>query len=386
MRVAYVCSDPGVPVFGRKGSSVHVRAVVQELVRGGAEVELFAARLGGPAPDELAKVRVHALGRPSTRDVADRERALQAADDRLPGRLAHLPPFDLVYERFSLWSTAAMRHATQTGVPSILEVNAPLVEEQAEHRSLVDREEAQRRAATALQLARAVVCVSEPVAAWVRTVVPTATPWVVPNGVDPARFEARPSPRGVRHPRPFTVAFVGTLKPWHGVEVLVRAIAMVADVHLLVLGDGPQREPLERLAVTLHVEDRVHFRGPVAPEALPRELAGADAAAAPYPTAEGYFSPLKVFEYLAAGLPVVASRSGQLPQLLTDGVDARLVTPGDAGALAQALIELRNGEQQRTRMGAAARRTASRHTWARVVATSLATVGLTLPAHDPVAV
>jgi glycosyltransferase involved in cell wall biosynthesis len=279
-----------------------------------------------------------------------------------------------------------MQHAAETGVPSILEVNAPLVEEQAEHRRLVDRAEAQRRAATALHLAGAAVCVSEPVAEWVRAVAPTTATRVVPNGVDPARFGVRPGPVPARHTRPFTVAFVGTLKPWHGVDVLVRAIAMVDDAHLIVVGDGPQREPLERLAAELRVGHRITFRGSLAPEAVPAELAGADAAAAPYPTAECYFSPLKIVEYLAAGLPVVASRSGQLPQLLTDGEDARLVTPGDAMALSHALAQLRDDDQLRARMGAAARVTALHHTWARVVATSLATVGLALPAGATVSV
>ncbi|MBC9824107.1 glycosyltransferase family 4 protein [Terrabacter sp. MAHUQ-38] len=380
MRVGYVCADPGVPVFGLKGASVHAQAVMLELVRGGAEVELFAARLGAPAPTGLSGIRVNVLGRPASRDLARRERELQQADEQLPARLAGGRPFDLVYERFSLWSTAGMRHAAAAGLPSILEVNAPLVEEQAEHRGLVDRPEAQRRAATALRLAGAAICVSEPVAAWVRAVAPTTPVHVVPNGVDAARFDVPRGARSSARAPAFTVAFVGTLKPWHGVEVLVQAIAALADVHLLVVGDGPERESLERLAIALRVAHRVHFRGSVAPEAMPAELARADAAAAPYPVAECYFSPLKVFEYLAAGLPVVASRSGQLPQLLTDGADALLVPPGDPVVLAHALSRLRDDVQLRERLGATARVTAQRHTWARVVATSLAAVGLRLPA------
>lgn len=387
MRVGYVCADPGVPVFGQKGCSVHVQAVLLELLRGGAEVELFAARLGAPAPAGLSGVTVNALGRPVTRDLARRERELQRADDQLARRLAAGRPFDLVYERFSLWSTGGMRHAAAAGIPSILEVNAPLVQEQAEHRGLVDAAGAERLAAAALRLAGAAICVSEPVAEWVRTVAPTTLTRVVPNGVDPARFDVRRGGPGTAdRPRPFTVAFVGTLKPWHGVEVLVGAVAAVTDVHLLVVGDGPQRESLQRLATDLQAGDRVHFRGSVAPEAMPAELAGADAAAAPYPVAEGYFSPLKIFEYLAAGLPVVASRSGQLPRLLTDGADALLVPPGDPVALAQALAQLRDDVQLRERLGATARTTALRHTWARVVADSLAAVGLGLPADDSVAV
>ena len=125
-----------------------------------------------------------------------REVALQAADKALAALLDVLPLFDLVYERYSLWGTAGMRYAARQGIPGILEVNAPLVEEQERHRGLVAREEALARAQVVMSLARSVVCVSEPVAAWVGEVSPGARTSVLPNGVDPQRFRPDPSPPG----------------------------------------------------------------------------------------------------------------------------------------------------------------------------------------------
>ena len=151
---------------------------------------------------------------------------------------------------------------------------------------------------------------------------------VLPNGVDPARFTPGPEPGG-----PFTVGFVGTLKPWHGVDVLVRAVALLDEVRLRVIGDGPEREALERLAVRLLGAHRADFVGAVPPGQLPAELARLHVAVAPYPVADTYFSPLKVFEYLAAGLPVVASRSGQLSQLLAEAICCVILVPPIARSL-----------------------------------------------------
>ena len=73
MRLAYVCADPGVPVFGRKGASIHVQEVVRALDARGVEVELFASRTGGDPPPGLEKVPLHGLPAPPKGDLAARE-------------------------------------------------------------------------------------------------------------------------------------------------------------------------------------------------------------------------------------------------------------------------------------------------------------------------
>jgi glycosyltransferase involved in cell wall biosynthesis len=94
-----------------------------------------------------------------------------------------------------------------------------------------------------------------------------------------------------------------------------------------------------------------------------------DAAVAPYPKlANFYFSPLKVFEYMAAGLPIVASRTGQVAQLIEDGVTGLLYEPGDIGAMFEALERLRRDSQLRVDLGRAARAAILRgHTWRTIV-------------------
>ena len=378
MRVAFVCADPGVPVFGAKGSSVHVQSVVRALLRRGAEVELLAARVDGPPPAGLEGVALHRLPRPPKSDPAERERRARAANAELARTLAVLAPVDLVYERCSLWSVAALRHARRAGVPAVLEVNAPLVEEQARHRVLADRAAAERIARVQAELADVLVAVSAGVAAHLRRRHPGAAGRVrvIGNGVDPERFPAALAAE--RAAAPFTVGFVGTLKPWHGVETLADAFALlrahVSDARLLVVGDGPARAALERRLDAAGVAAAAELTGSVRPDVVPALLARMSVAVAPYPPLpQFYFSPLKVLEAMAAGLPVVASRVGDLQRLVADGRTGRLVPPGDPEALATALCSLADRPDERVRLGAAARRAVlAAHTWDAVVGRILA--------------
>lgn len=380
-RVAYVSTDPGVPVFGSKGASVHVQAVVRELLRRGCEVHLVAARVGGDRPRGLEDVVVHELPRITGEPGAEREASARASAAAAAGVLAGLhgeQPLDLVYERYSLWSDAAMTWTRYHEVDGVLEVNAPLIDEQAQHRVLADRAGAEAIARQAFDSATSVVTVSGPVADWVAERTSNRNVTVVPNGVDTAYIT--PGGSAPREADGFTVGFVGTLKPWHGVEVLLEAFARLVrtdtDARLRLVGDGPQREALTARATELGISDHVDLVGAVPPEEMPAELAAMDVAVAPYPQLpDFYFSPLKIYEYLAAGLPVVASDIGPCADILDDGDLGMLVTPGDVTELAAVLAGLRHDDLMRTDLGRAGRDAAvARHDWSRVVSRILATV------------
>jgi glycosyltransferase involved in cell wall biosynthesis len=387
MRVAYVCADPGVPAFGAKGSSVHVQSVIRALLGRGARVTLFAARFDGEAPAGLETVTTRELPRPPKGELAAREAMLLAANADLAVALELAGPFDMVYERYSLWSYAGMEHAYARGLPGLLEVNAPLIAEQERHRGLADRAEAERVAWRAFGTASALLAVSEGVAGYLRAA-PAAhgRVHVVPNGVDPARFPPR---RGRPEGAPFTVGFVGTLKPWHGLETLLEAFALlrrrVPEARLLLVGDGPERDAILAHGAALGLGDAMGLTGAVSPELVPALLAEMDVATAPYPAMEGcYFSPLKLFEYMAAGLPVAASRIGQAPEVIAHGRSGLLCPPGDPAALAAALERLHGDPALRARLGAAARATViERYTWDAVAGRILALAERAVAVGEP---
>ncbi|GGH37297.1 glycosyltransferase family 4 protein [Microbacterium album] len=357
MRVAYVCADPGIPVLGDKGASVHVRQIVREFRRRGDEVTVYCTRRGGGS--SLDDVRIVEVAVPKG-EPAQRERHVARAAAELAAR-ARADGCDLVYERYSLFSDAA----TRIDAPSIVEVNAPLIDEQRAFRTLVDAAGARATTARLFAHAAVVAAVSPPVAAWAAGL-GAARPIVAANGVDTSRFGAARS-SGSREPGPLRVCFVGSLKPWHGVETAIDAVAGLADAELVVIGDGPERSRLEERA--RRVAARVRFHGAVANDRIPALLARMDVGVAPYPaSADDYFSPLKVYEYLASGLPVVASRTGQLPAIIEHGATGLLVAPGDAAAIRRALARLRDERGLAERLGAAARRTArDRHDWRTVL-------------------
>ncbi|MBK9408119.1 MAG: glycosyltransferase family 4 protein [Gemmatimonadetes bacterium] len=346
MRIAYVCADAGIPVFGTKGASVHVQGVVSAMRREGHDVTLVAARAGGSPPAALSELPVLLVEPAAATTAAQRERAMCAVDARIAEILTRQGPFDLVYERYSLWGTAGMSYARRHGVPGILEVNAPLIEEQRTHRELVDVAGAERVAASAFADAALLVAVSQPVARYLRDQPTRRAPvLVVPNGIDPTRFPT-PAFAGGRAGRPFTLGFLGTLKPWHGLDALVESFAFVRAIdgqaRLLIVGDGPERAALAADLERRGLTDAATITGAVRPEEVAHHLAAMDVALAPYPASgDAYFSPLKVVEYLAAGVPVVASRTGQLPELVRHGVTGLLVPPGDARATASACNRLR---------------------------------------------
>ena len=392
MRIAYICADSGIPLWSEKGAANHVREFVAALEKLGHTPMLFVARTGSGEPTLNIRVCRLRAGEPDSTAPADWAREVQALDRNIVLEKAletehQRAPFDLVYERYSLWSFSARDFAARYGIPYVLEVNSPLRDEQKLYRRLMLDSASASIQSLLFSTADLVVGVSDEVVDYVRRTPGAAPAIAVPNGVDLSLFdESWFDEDDAQEPaRSFTIGFLGSLKPWHGVEILLEAFGDLAeesdDYRLLIVGDGPARAEIKRFTKERGLSPRVSLTGAVPKPEAARLLQRMDVATAPYPLLENfYFSPLKLYEYMAAGRAIAASAIGEIPDILDHGCTGLLVRPGDPNDLAAKIRTLREDASLRRRLGREARREAfDKHGWTGRVEQILTATGL--PTH-----
>ncbi|MFM7225251.1 MAG: glycosyltransferase, partial [Actinomycetota bacterium] len=203
-----------------------------------------------------------------------------------------------------------------------------------------------------------------------------------PTGADPESRgeEERAAARAATRARlglddAFVVGWVGSFRRFHALDLAVAAVAEVPGAALLLVGDGPERRRVEAEAAARGV--RTVTTGTVPHAELPDVLAAMDAAVVVAATGQTFhYSPLKLAEYLAAGLPVVAPAIGEPGARIRDGEDGLLVAPGDPAALAAALRRLRDDPALRVRLGTRAREVAAESwSWDRSAERVIAALG-----------
>lgn len=392
MRLLYLSFDRGIPVLGDKGASVHVREFVRAACELGHEVLLACAKRGSgnrAPPGELLELpcdgleqTMPALGASEGSDptLLQRELTKVAYDQRIGERVLSEVAArgwrpELVYERHALFCTAGVGIAAQLSCPRILEVNAPLVEEQKRFRGLCLQSQARRMEIESFRGADAIVAVSQQVSAYIQAscAVGARRIHVLPNAVDVAAFGSGQGRDEVRRqlgygPADCAVTFIGSFKPWHGTAFLLEVFEALARMRpcarLIAVGDGPEREGVAARAARSPFRDRVCLPGRIPHAQIPSWVAAGDIVVAPYEAMEDfYFSPLKVVEALAAGKPVVAPRLGQLAEMVEHGRTGLLYPPGDAAACREAIRSLMDDPARRECMGRAARSAVAGQSW-----------------------
>jgi glycosyltransferase involved in cell wall biosynthesis len=196
---------------------------------------------------------------------------------------------------------------------------------------------------------------------------------VIPNAADPDVFGPLVEPSRIRQRLGwgdrFVIGFVGSMKPWHGADVLLQAMRLLGGAEspyrLLLVGAGPELDSLRHRAAEMGMADVVHLAGAIPHQQVPDYLHAMDLAVAPYaPDADEYFSPVKLFEYMSMALPVVAARLGQVSEVIEDGRTGWLFKPGDAVELAGLIDRLAPERELRREVGVAARaRVMNEYTW-----------------------
>jgi len=266
----------------------------------------------------------------------------------------------VIYERYNLFLLAGMMLKWRKGIPLILEVNAPLALERGKFGGLGLPWLARWAEGVAWRGADYVLPVTQVLAGHLtqRGVDPNRIV-VVPNGINEAHFSNAPAPdvahRNLGWPDSLILGFTGFVRDWHGVDRVVRWLASPLapkNARLLVVGDGPARVAIERLATTLQVADRVRFTGFVPRDQVPAYVAAFDIAL--QPAVVPYASPLKLFEYLALRKAIVAPRCPNIEEVLSHELNALLFDESLPGAFEAALSRLCAEPLLREQLGQAA--------------------------------
>jgi glycosyltransferase involved in cell wall biosynthesis len=373
MRILYSLPHPAGRLEDPDGHTVRAASLLRALEGLGHEVIRLEA--GGGA---MAQTAVNAY-RGVVRRAIPRAVALRLRD---AGRLAHgrrhgarlaelaeqTRP-DVILETHIAFSLSGVLASRATGIPLVLDDVAPSWEEEMYYEVGLPRT-IRRVHRRALSGARGLVAVS---ATMRRLLLEDGAPEeklaLVENGFDASAFSPGGDGAALRRRMGIpgdavVIGYVGSFQPFHRVDMLVEAFAALAaarPVHLLLVGDGSSAEACRALAGRLGVGDRCTFAGAVANAMVPAHLRAADIAV--LPATGDYCNPMKLYEYLALGMPIVAPDQEALREVVTDGVDARLFTRDDRHALVGALAELIDDHAYRGRLSEAAARGAGRHDW-----------------------
>ncbi len=398
MKILYLCADTGIPVLGQTGGAAHVRGLLTAFHRAGHSVVLVAPRLDKSPWEKRAKIDVPLVHLQPGTDIdsvilyiKEFVRMVGVENSRLPTELRRIlynrdlysqikrrckeERPDFIYERASLYATAGVSLANEMNVPLVLEVNAPLAMEQASYRATGLGDLASRTEQWILSRATAVVAVSAQLRDYVVSLgVDPFRVHVVPNGIDPALF--RPDPPDPHVGQRWALGdgpvlgFVGGLRPWHGVKILPllldRLVKRYGNLRLVIVGDGPMRSELESELKNRNLDGNYVFTSSLPQEEVATLIPHFDVALAPYSRLNHmfYYSPLKIFEYMGCGVPVVAAGVGQIEEVVEHGRTGLIYSPDDMDGLVSACDQLLADPAMRQRLGrAAAKEIHERYTW-----------------------
>ena len=357
------------------GQAVHIRRMIAAFREEGHEVLEEALVTRGDEPDRSEEspegegrfsnlLRVPRL----VREVAEHAYTWPATRRLVRAGRSFGP--DLLYERYAFGNRAGVLASQRLGVPLVLEVNSPMVDELSRTRGLHLGGLARRSERWTFTQADLLCVVTEVLGGMLRDLgVAPERILVTPNGVDLDAY-ATPDPASARAdlgvPEGVPVlGFVGWVRDWHRLDLVVEGLASpeLSEAHLVVVGGGPAVPDLVTAAERAGVSQRLHLPGPRRHARTPVVLPAFDVALVP--AINPYASPLKLHEYMAAGLATVAPDQPNLREVLTPGEDALLVPPGDGEALVDACARLVGDGDLRARLGSQARASLERQdlTW-----------------------
>ena len=350
-------------IGSKDGQFVHIEALTRALEKQGHEIFIVGPRGTG---------RQH-FGGESSR-IAWLKRKMPGAFYELLELGYSIPAYfrlarairrrhpDVIYERYNLFFPAGIIAKRRFKLPLLLEVNAPLFEERQRYGGLRLKGLARWSEHFTWRGADAVFVVTDVLGDVVRqSGVPPHNVVITPNGVDAAAYEEPERGKALRRmlglENTVVLGFVGFAREWHGLEKIVDLLARQprGNLHFLLVGHGPACPIISARAESLGVKDKVTITGVVEHAQVPDYVMAFDVAL--QPSVVPYASPLKLFEYLAAGCAVVAPNSANIREILTHEHDALLFSQLEGGGFAAAIQRLLADPALRKRLGAQAKAT-----------------------------
>jgi glycosyltransferase involved in cell wall biosynthesis len=369
-----------VPLFALQGRKVLCTQDLQ-VFRGNQSFNGHYARLGlsGTAPFRLIESGVRRLQSELHLPylaLFDSYRMAEAGSKNLKG-------FDLIHERFNLLALGGVWASKKLGIPLILEVNADLLEQRkfkGQPERGVRRIFAEWTTRVCFNAAAKIVCISEALKDHLNRKwnIEESKLTVLPCAADVDSFRpnhnSEPIRRGLGLTTEPIVIWVGGYYPWHDLELLLESFALVLKKHpsakLILVGDGQTRQAIAQKIQNNGLQQSVIMTGTIAHADVPDMLSIADIAVVPSaPVAAshgGTGAPLKLFEYMAAGKPIVATNLNQAAEVIQDGHNGLLVEAGDVNRFAEAIVTLLDHPMERVRLSQNARQQAlNLYSWTR---------------------
>lgn len=366
---------------GRGGDAIQLLELVRALRARGHEVSLVGPQPLEPYIFNTAGARLRSFVRSLpwwARDAAEFGLAARAAWRAF--RTGRAGPVDLVIHRPGVYDFAAARVARRLGAPLALYLDAHVESERAFRAESYWRALHRYGMRTLGRSAVAIATPSRAVADYYAGLgLPADKIVILRNGISERHvrigLEITATHPPLRDGAQCTVGFVGSLSPWHGVDLLLEATRRVTvgaqardnlrpagrDVRLVIVGRGAEYDTLKAQAQALGLEGIVEWRGAMSHDDAVRAMGEFDIAVLPNTLPTG--APMKLAEYAATGRPIIAPDLPNIRDMFTDGTEIILVQPGDVGALAQAICQLADDPEGARRLGRAAQARVASCTW-----------------------
>jgi len=370
MKIAYLCEDSQIPITGIKGASIHIREVINALIKLNHEVFVITTNKGAEN-HENDQYAIHEV-LPFTSKKLGADLRMTFTSSKLYKKAKSLfnnAKLDLIYERYELYGSAGMKLAQKFNIPFMLEVNAALL--WGPKRRLNFRPLARHVENNIFRSAEVIIITTDNLRDYViRKGVDKNKVFEVPDGVDSEKFNPKipgiPIRKKYKLEGKQIVGFVGSLSKRQGLPTLLGAAEkckqQIPDIHFLIVGEGFEEHKLKKLVKDNKLENIVTFTGAVSHNDIPSYIAAMDITV--LPNMSIYSSPVKIFEYMAMAKPTIAPAEGQMNRFFENEKEILLIKPGDKERLANNIIKLFSDSALRKRLGSNARdKVINSYTW-----------------------